>query len=181
MLLLSDGLHTPECWAPIPNFRGYDASTFGQVRSWRVDGPGTKLADEPHLLLPSIGSHGYLVVSLMRDGKAHTKSIASLVLAAFVGPRPKGHHNAHNDGNPWNNTLENLRWATPKSNNADRYLHGTILFGEKQPQHKLTTAQALEILHSKEPTSVLVARYPVCRARIKQIRARKAWKHLEAA
>jgi hypothetical protein len=178
---VADSLQTPERWSPIPGFWGYDVSDFGQVRSWRTDGPGIELASEPHLLVPVIGSHGYLIVSLMRDGKAHTKSVAALVLTTFVGPRPEGHQSAHNNGNPWCNTVENLRWATPKSNAADRVAHGTAPIGEKNPSAKLTRDEARAILESREPTSVLVARYSVSRATIKLIRARKLWRCLEAA
>lgn len=54
-----------------------------------------------------------------RDRAMHT-----MVLEAFVGPRPVGLYGCHNDGDPANNRLTNLRWDTPASNTADKVMHG---------------------------------------------------------
>ena len=48
-----------------------------------------------------------------------------LVLAAFVGPLPEGKEVCHNNGNPGDNRLENLRYGTKSENNLDRVKHGT--------------------------------------------------------
>jgi hypothetical protein len=64
-----------------------------------------------------------------------------LVLEAFVGPRPAGHEAAHGDGDKTNNALANLRWATPKENAADRYRHGTVLFGTRHPLGRKTSCE----------------------------------------
>jgi len=69
-----------------------------------------------------------------------------LVLLAFKGPPPRsGMEGAHNNGVPGDNRLENLRWDTPKGNAADRVIHGTEMFGMKNPRAKLTDKQILEI------------------------------------
>ena len=70
---------------------------------------------------------GHMVVVLHRDGVRKTRSVHSLVLEAFVGPRPVGMDCCHNDGDPANNTLGNLRWDTPSSNVLDQVRHGTHL------------------------------------------------------
>ncbi len=54
-----------------------------------------------------------------RNAKVHI-----LVLEAFVGPRPLGLEGCHDDGDPANNRLTNLRWDTPSSNAVDRVRHG---------------------------------------------------------
>lgn len=48
-----------------------------------------------------------------------------LVLEAFVGPCPFGMEGCHNDGDPTNNNLVNLRWDTHKNNEKDKIKHGT--------------------------------------------------------
>lgn len=48
----------------------------------------------------------------------------AMVLEAFVGPRPEGYHCCHGDGNPANNSVENLRWGTVSSNRHDTVRHG---------------------------------------------------------
>ena len=64
---------------------------------------------------------------------------------AFVGPCPDGMEACHNDGNPANNNLENLRWDTHKSNMWDKIKHGTIIRGEKHPRSILTSVAVREI------------------------------------
>lgn len=50
--------------------------------------------------------------------------VAHLVLAAFVGPRPVDLQCCHEDDNPYNNALVNLRWGTASDNMRDRLRNG---------------------------------------------------------
>ena len=63
-----------------------------------------------------------------------------LVLEAFIGLRPKNMECCHNDGNPQNNDLTNLRWDTKLSNAKDRIKHG---------RHRLTQESRDKISKSK--------------------------------
>ncbi len=65
------------------------------------------------------------------------RTIHSLVMEAYVGPRPKGYQIAHLDGSTTNNNLNNLKYATAKENNAHKTLHGTMSIGEKHGMSKL--------------------------------------------
>jgi len=67
------------------------------------------------------------------------------VLLAFVGECPEGMQACHNDGNPGNNRLDNLRWGTPSNNNRDKWLHGTEQTGERNPNAVLTEEQVRDI------------------------------------
>lgn len=66
----------------------------------------------------------YAVIIRNDDGKKNFL-VHRLVLEAFVGPRPEGMFGCHNNGDPSDNRLENLRWDTPKNNSADMIRHGT--------------------------------------------------------
>src|SRR5690606_10033103 len=120
-------------WRDIPGYEGlYQVSDHGDVR-----GVDRVLADgrawPSARLSPKAGSKGHLSVGLVKGGARKHFGVHCLVLAAFVSPRPDGMQGAHNDGNPANNKLANLRWATPKSNLADRVRHGTLLTGGRNP------------------------------------------------
>jgi hypothetical protein len=44
-----------------------------------------------------------------------------LVMAAFVGPLPRGHQVNHKDGNKQNNVLSNLEYVTPQQDARHKY------------------------------------------------------------
>lgn len=117
---------TTENWKPIPGFLGYDVSDHGRVRSYHARG-GTItwcISDTPQRILkPGKQTNGYPYTSLQHGGKGHIWYIHRLVLLAFVGPRPDGLECCHNDGNPANNHLSNLRYDTHLANCTDAHRH----------------------------------------------------------
>lgn len=105
----------------------YQVSNLGRVR--RV-----------HLMNPIITKKGYRRVLLSRGRNRHKKVsdaermffVHRLVAEAFLGPCPCDKSQiAHKDGNPQNNTISNLYWATPKENARDRISHGNYSDGER--------------------------------------------------
>lgn len=89
---------------------------------------------------------GYRRYNLQVDGKYRALLANRLVCEAWHGPPPSGAHQAaHGDGNPKNDHWSNLRWATPKENEADKRLHGTSQVGERNPAAKLNWALVREI------------------------------------
>ncbi len=56
--------------------------------------------------------------SVRRHRKVH-----HLVAAAFIGPRPEGMVICHNNGDPLDNRVENLRYDTQAANIEDMYAH----------------------------------------------------------
>lgn len=113
-----------EEWRPIPSRPGYDASSLGRIRSWWR--PGGGLREAPVLKSPSLGSRGYLFLSL-RTGKSGGKprEVHTLVAEAFHGPRPSGLDTCHINGNKHDNRAENLRYGTRQENVLDSVAHGT--------------------------------------------------------
>lgn len=60
-----------------------------------------------------------------------TRKVHVAVLEAFVGPRPEGMQALHNNGDPSDNTVENLRWGTASDNMKDKSLHGNNHFANR--------------------------------------------------
>ena len=120
-----------EQWRPIPDFPGYDVSNHGRVRSYfraignrsSGGGMGWQIADTPQRVLrPSVGKTGYCHVNLCRDGEQHGAKVHKLVLSAFAGAPLPGFECAHNNSNPSDNRLSNLRYDTPWGNAQDQRL-----------------------------------------------------------
>lgn len=108
-----DLLH--ERWVPIPDEVRPDrwVSTLGRIRH------GTRL-------VPGSQCRGYRYYVLDCGVSPSIRlSVHEIVLTAFVGIRPtRTHHGCHNNGNPSDNRVSNLRWGTPASNAADKVRHG---------------------------------------------------------
>lgn len=107
--------HPSERWRPVVGYEDrYEVSDHGRVRSLKRN----------LVMTPGTNARGYKRVDLCRSGSVKHRSIHSLVLEAFVGPRPVGKFGLHGDDNPSNNRLDNLRWGTPSENNQDALLRG---------------------------------------------------------
>jgi hypothetical protein len=74
-----------------------------------------------------------------------------------------------------------LRWATAKSNLADRAGHGTLIRGSQQHNAKLNETQVAEIarrLLAGESQKALGDEFGVCRTSVKAIARGQTWKHV---
>ncbi len=119
-----------ERWAPIPGYRGYEASDLGRVRSVDrfVDGiDGRRHRYRGRLLAHALSKCGqYPIVTIKTDDCVRQKRrVARLVLMAFVGPCPKGMEALHGNGVRVDSRLTNLRWGTRSENQWDQIRHGT--------------------------------------------------------
>jgi hypothetical protein len=124
---------------------GYAVGRDGSAWSRMVCGRANRFG-EWHRLNQAT-SHGYKIISVKwNNGFRRTIGVHILVLEAFVGVRPQGMEACHNDGNPGNPAIGNLRWDTPSANNRDKIEHGTLLFGSKIGNAKLSEDQVCEII-----------------------------------
>lgn len=118
----------------IPSFPGYFATKDGGIWS-------NKRGKLKRRSIKSRDKKGYLHLQLRKNSKSYTKKLHTLILTAFLGPRPKGMQCRHLDGNKENNKLINLCWGTQSENQQDAVKHGThkSLFvpGEKHKNAKL--------------------------------------------
>ena len=119
-----------EIWKPVEGFPGYEVSNHGNVRSYKTRKGGWVwyIADEPiRTLSPTTAKKsGYRGVGLSRNGLTRFFRVAKLVAAAFLGPCPDGLEVCHNDGNPANDHVENLRYDTHRGNMQDAVKQGNM-------------------------------------------------------
>jgi hypothetical protein len=129
-----------ERWLPTPGYEGiYEVSDHGRVRG--VDRYVTRRDARPgssaifiagRILSQQSTRTGHKTVGLYKSGKGRTFLVHHLVLSAFVGPMPEGLEGCHNNGDPADNRLTNLRWDTRASNCLDTLKHG------RRPETKRT-------------------------------------------
>lgn len=141
-----------EKWRNVVGYEGfYSVSNHGRVRSEKrtiLRSNGVALPVRERIMVLSCGKDNpYLNLKLAKCGDHVTRSVADLVLMAFIGPRPMGLESCHNDGNEKNNHASNLRWDTRGANARDRIRHGTSPVGERNPCAVLTeeTVRALRL------------------------------------
>ena len=152
----------------------YEVSEYGHMkllvgRSNRVAGTILKGREK---------RDGYIEYKLQTDGKAKGFPAHRLVLFAFVGPPPSDLHEcAHWDGNPANNHVSNLRWATRSENAADRVRHGTHREGYKK--FNADEVRDMRLMHEAGARYCDIQdRYPVSKGNLSAIINRQTWGHI---
>lgn len=162
-----------EVWRSVPRVLGYEVSSFGRVKSL-LNSRGNPRKAGSVFLKPWL-QFGYPWVGFGKQGRS---AIHVLVLETFVGPRPDGMQACHNNGNRSDPRLTNLRWDTPKNNQADRLDHGTLMYGES---HHITTLTENEVLAIRALALTglsqrkIAKRFGVVQATVWNIIHRKTW------
>lgn len=177
-----------EIWEPVPGFSNYEISSQGRLRvldRHMLTSNGQTRFYKGGLIAPCRNQHGHLKVMLVRTaGRKEPRYLHQLVMLAFVGPCPANHEVAHCDGNPSNNALSNLRYATPAENNADKQMHGTQPHGETHPQARLSENTVREILlrlSAGEKATAIAARFGVHKSTVGAIKRGRSWAHLQSS
>lgn len=128
--------------------------------------------------------------SKTKEGRSHvrhegrTRSVSRIICEVTQGKAPSEiHHAAHSCGRGHMSCVnpKHIRWATPKENNADKILHGTLGIGENNSVSKLTEADVRFILMEKDNYTDydLAKMFNVSSAHICGIQRRRFWKHIE--
>lgn len=100
---------------PVPGFeKFYTISDSGEVFSLRRSRT-LKTYKHPKT--------GHLLVDLTSD-KRYKKKVHRLVAEAFIGPCPGGQEVCHRDGDPENNSPDNLYYGSRSENVLDQVTHG---------------------------------------------------------
>ena len=174
-----------EIWKPIPGYETlYEVSNYGRVRSL-MKKQGTRPG---RIVKPRKHNAGYLSVGLYGKEKPSYRLVHTLVLEAFVGPRPDGMVSHHRDANRHNNRLENLEWISPSDNIAHAYRTFNTASrnrscGEEHGASKLTEEQVSEIRQlyaSGEYSQVrLAAMFNIVQPHISRIVRSESWSHID--
>lgn len=158
-----------EQWLDVIGFEGiYQVSNHGQVRS-------VKTGQIKKQTVSKTDKRFYL--GLWVNNKQKIVKPHRLVLEAFVGKCPNGMECCHNDGNAFNNHLNNLRWDTPKNNHADKVKHGTTNRGERCASAKLTLDQVNAIRKDDRIQRIIAEEYGVKQSLISRIKNGVRWQH----
>ena len=97
-----------EIWKIIPDFKKYEASTFGRIRNRKTK----------RLINRALLSSGYCVSSLRKDNKRKNIRFHRIIAQTFI-PNPENKPTVnHKDKNRQNNHVDNLEWATQAEQNA---------------------------------------------------------------
>lgn len=119
-----------EIWKPVVGYEGrYEVSNLGRVRSktrhWQQrsrSGSYYEYRKIGRMLKPGVSSNGYPTVTL---GRRNSKTVHSLVAAAFIGPCPREQEVRHKNGVRSDPRVANLEYGTRTENIKDAIKHGT--------------------------------------------------------
>ncbi len=108
-------------------------------------------------------------------------NVHSTMCAHRHGPRPSDkHHAAHICGNGVRGCVnpQHMEWKTPKENEADKKIHGTVLRGEKHHKTTIGSTDVENIRDSNFSQRKLAELYDVSQSTIWRIRQRLTWRHV---
>jgi len=175
-----------ETWKPVVGYEGlYEVSDLGRVKSLEkfvVRSNGAHYTRKERIRKPYPDKDGYPKLCLSHRGKSTMRSVHSLVMEAFVGKCPDGMEICHNDSNPSNPSLSNLRYDTRSGNQADRVLNGTRHIGETHPCSKLSTDDVIVIkimglMGFFQKT--IAKQFNINQVNVSAILTGKIWKHIQ--
>ena len=123
-----------EQWVPVYKWEdSHVISSYGRIR--RVNGKCLKTGLNPR---------GYPIIKLSDKGKRKTVTLHGAVTKSFFGPLPTGKQTRHLNNDKTNSFLYNLAYGTQSENEADKKLHGTNVYGEKDGASILTDKLVME-------------------------------------
>ena len=172
-----------QIWKSIPGYEGsYEVSSLGEVRSLtrrvRING-GTR-ETKGVLLRHKIIKGGYHCVALCRDSRRITRTVHSLVMEAFVGPRPSGYQVAHEDDCGAHNSLGNLAYKTVGDNHLDKIKRGRTARGSTINTSKLVESQVVSMREERMAGAGVVElaeKYGVSTVAVSKICLGQNWKY----
>lgn len=159
------------------SYPGYYVNKLGQV-----------LGRQGTILKPWISGteeSGYLTICISRyPDKPKKVYVHRLMAETYLGaPSSQDLQVAHNNGDKFDNSIENLRWATAKENANDKVIHGTALEtrdikGELNPKAVLKESQVLEIYRSSKSIEDLAIDFNISKSTIRDIKKGRSWKRV---
>ena len=174
-------MNRTEIWKDVVGYEGrYLVSSEGRIKSlgrWVRNPQGERWLVERILRLSSNGV--YKTVHLCKDNIVKTALVHKLIMEAFVGPVPKNKEVCHNNGNPVDNNITNLRYGTKSENALDKIKHGYVQpNGSKSGGSKLVENQVYFIKYALDlgiKSKALAKQFGVGRQCISDIRNNRTW------
>jgi hypothetical protein len=90
-----------EVWKPLKNFPIYNGSSEGRIINIRTQ----------KIQKPMLNKNGSVKVHLYKNGKRHSVKVRRVIAETFLGEHP-GMDVRNKDGDPFNNSVDNLEWCT---------------------------------------------------------------------
>ena len=167
----------------IPGHAGYQAGSDGSVMSfWKAvslgAGRGTRhfIGDTRYRLQPTRLTNKSRPKVNLRGRRFY---VHRLILIAFIGPCPPGMECCHENDDPLDNRISNLRWDTRASNRKDMVRNGRSAFGEKSGAAKLTEILVMQIrddlMEAVLSQFAIAAKFGVTQSTISSIATGKTW------
>lgn len=92
------------------------------------------------------------------------------------GPAPTGLEAAHSCGQSLCVNPRHLRWATHRSNIADKQAHDTLRSGERHNMAKLSASQVADLRESDGSLATVAALFGISKSQAHRIRTNQNWK-----
>lgn len=173
---------TTEIWKPVVGYEGfYEVSNIGRVKSLRR--PWHKIPNSyPRILKSFPNAWGYPIVILCMNCRPKTRLVHSLVMEAFVGPRPKANDINHIDGNRQNNSIGNLEYCTRSQNIRHGYLVGTRTRIRRVTQKTYMTVRQVQetkrLLEMGVPGLLICKALGIKQPSVSAIKTGRMWKYV---
>ncbi len=122
--------------------------------------------------------HNIYCINLNKDGKLKTFQVHRLVADNFI-PNPQNKKEVnHKNGNPLDNNLKNLEWATSKENKLHAIKMGLFPKGTKKFNAILDEEKVKDIYESSLPYKEIAQKYGIKPFYVSSIKSGLKWKWL---
>jgi len=169
-----------EDWRPVVGWEGiFEVSSLGRIR--RLLTASRMRGSRGRILKAAIHNRNCMSICLQYRDRKTTAIVHTVVMAAFIGPRPAGYITNHINNDWRDNRLANLEYITQKQNVAHSYRQGRAPLGMNKPCAKLTDDAVRDIRRryaKGEVQTVLAAEYGITQVQISSVVRRRTWKHV---
>lgn len=155
----------------------YKISKNGDVYSMERNGT----VNSQRVLRPTVGTNGYLKVSLRCNGNRHTRNIHRLLAQTFIDNPKNLPCVNHIDGNKLNNSLSNLEWASYSRNIQHAYDTGLTKALRGEGRSMLKNEDVLNIVEMKSSGGTLrgiAKKFGISASSVSDIVLGRTWSHI---